>query len=557
MIELRDYQEKAVNDIFDYICTTKGNPVVIAPTGSGKSIIIAEFIRRALNFWNDTKVLMLTHQKELIEQDMAKLKELAPELDVGVYSASLNSKDASHSVTFASIQSIAKRTDLKFDVAIVDECHLINNDEEGNYRSFLGTINCRVIGFTATPYRLGQGEIVGENTIFDKYIETTSILKMQNDGYLSRLSSKLTKTNFDIRTVSKYMGDYKQKELNEKVNTLTNNKAVVDEILYYINKGSLEHIIIFCTSVEHAYSICDLLNEKDIYTVCVEGSLSKQERESRLEQFTSGKATCITNVNVLSIGFDYPNIDCVVMLRPTLSTGLYVQQAGRGLRIAKGKKFCLLLDFAGNVMRHGPVGDLAAIPEKVTKRRNKDGVPLMKTCPQCLEMVQIGARVCPECEYEFPKHEKEFYLFTGDVNGDDETGHIVDSWSWILRESKKGNLMWIITYTTDKGEVKEYLVIDEKANPFARSKAYGRMRQLSLLADIDYTRFTNEDDKIDWENWGRTIAGEEKPFAIVTKKENQYTRIIKTYSEQDMMEELLAENKDINLRQKTLKNISM
>ena len=154
MIELRDYQKKAIDDVFEYICNKNGNPVVIAPTGSGKSILIAEIIRRSLKWWPGTRILMLTHQKELIEQDMDKLKKIAPELDMGVYSASLKSKDASHDVTFASIQSICKNKDDKFNVVLVDECHLINNNESGNYRSYLGMLNCRVIGFTATPYRL-------------------------------------------------------------------------------------------------------------------------------------------------------------------------------------------------------------------------------------------------------------------------------------------------------------------------------------------------------------------------------------------------------------------
>ena len=562
MITLRDYQKKAVDEVFNYICNNKGNPVVIAPTGSGKSILIAEIIRKSLKWWPGTRILMLTHQKELIEQDMDKLKKIAPELDMGVYSASLKSKDASHDVTFASIQSICKNKEDKFNVVLVDECHLINNNESGNYRSYLGMLNCRVIGFTATPYRLGQGMIVGEDTIFDHYIETINILEMQKKGYLSRLSSKTTSVTLDVAGVSKLNGEFKQGELDKKVNTLDNNEAVVNELANYITMQGVKHMIVFCTSVEHAYSIKSLMNQKEIPTVCVEGAMDKATREKAIEEFTSGKALCATNVNVLSIGFDYPDIDCVVMLRPTLSTALYVQQAGRGLRIAPNKDRCLLLDFAGNVRRHGPIGMLSSIPKDKMKGEGT-GIPPMKTCPECLELLLASTRVCPTCGHEFPVHSKEFRLFLGDVNGDEETAHIVTAWTWIQKLSKKGQLMWVVTYSTqiissDDGEslVKEYLVIDENASPFARNKAYMRMRELSSILDLNPSDFTREDKTIDFIEWGKRIALQGKPAAIVTVKDGDFTRIVSTFSNEEIEREMKLVAEENMLLEDTMKKMT-
>ena len=562
MITLRDYQKKAVDEVFNYICNNKGNPVVIAPTGSGKSILIAEIIRKSLKWWPGTRILMLTHQKELIEQDMDKLKKIAPELDMGIYSASLKSKDASHDVTFASIQSICKNKEDKFNVVLVDECHLINNNESGNYRSYLGMLNCRVIGFTATPYRLGQGMIVGEDTIFDHYIETISILEMQKKGYLSRLSSKTTSITLDVAGVSKLNGEFKQGELDKKVNTLDNNEAIVNELANYITMQGVKHMIVFCTSVEHAYSIKSLMNQKEIPTVCVEGAMDKATREKAIEEFTSGKALCATNVNVLSIGFDYPDIDCVVMLRPTLSTALYVQQAGRGLRIAPNKDRCLLLDFAGNVRRHGPIGMLSSIPKDKMKGEGT-GIPPMKTCPECLELLLASTRVCPTCGHEFPVHSKEFRLFLGDVNGDEETAHIVTAWTWIQKLSKKGQLMWVVTYSTqiissDDGEslVKEYLVIDENASPFARNKAYMRMRELSSILDLNPSDFTREDKTIDFIEWGKRIALQGKPAAIVTVKDGDFTRIVSTFSNEEIEREMKLVAEENMLLEDTMKKIT-
>ena len=562
MITLRDYQKKAVDEVFNYICNNKGNPVVIAPTGSGKSILIAEIIRKSLKWWPGTRILMLTHQKELIEQDMDKLKKIAPELDMGIYSASLKSKDASHDVTFASIQSICKNKEDKFNVVLVDECHLINNNESGNYRSYLGMLNCRVIGFTATPYRLGQGMIVGEDTIFDHYIETISILEMQKKGYLSRLSSKTTSITLDVAGVSKLNGEFKQGELDKKVNTLDNNEAIVNELANYITMQGVKHMIVFCTSVEHAYSIKSLMNQKEIPTVCVEGAMDKATREKAIEEFTSGKALCATNVNVLSIGFDYPDIDCVVMLRPTLSTALYVQQAGRGLRIAPNKDRCLLLDFAGNVRRHGPIGMLSSIPKDKMKGEGT-GIPPMKTCPECLELLLASTRVCPTCGHEFPVHSKEFRLFLGDVNGDEETAHIVTAWTWIQKLSKKGQLMWVVTYSTqiissDDGEslVKEYLVIDENASPFARNKAYMRMRELSSILNLNPSDFTREDKTIDFIEWGKRIALQGKPAAIVTVKDGDFTRIVSTFSNEEIEREMKLVAEENMLLEDTMKKMT-
>ena len=562
MITLRDYQKKAVDEVFNYICNNKGNPVVIAPTGSGKSILIAEIIRKSLKWWPGTRILMLTHQKELIEQDMDKLKKIAPELDMGIYSASLKSKDASHDVTFASIQSICKNKEDKFNVVLVDECHLINNNESGNYRSYLGMLNCRVIGFTATPYRLGQGMIVGDDTIFDHYIETISILEMQKKGYLSRLSSKTTSITLDVAGVSKLNGEFKQGELDKKVNTLDNNEAIVNELANYITMQGVKHMIVFCTSVEHAYSIKSLMNQKEIPTVCVEGAMDKATREKAIEEFTSGKALCATNVNVLSIGFDYPDIDCVVMLRPTLSTALYVQQAGRGLRIAPNKDRCLLLDFAGNVRRHGPIGMLSSIPKDKMKGEGT-GIPPMKTCPECLELLLASTRVCPTCGHEFPVHSKEFRLFLGDVNGDEETAHIVTAWTWIQKLSKKGQLMWVVTYSTqiissDDGEslVKEYLVIDENASPFARNKAYMRMRELSSILNLNPSDFTREDKTIDFIEWGKRIALQGKPAAIVTVKDGDFTRIVSTFSNEEIEREMKLVAEENMLLEDTMKKMT-
>ena len=558
-MQLRDYQRNVVNELEQYIVERRGNPCVIAPTGSGKSILIATFISELVEAYPGTKVLMLTHQKELIEQDMAKLKVLAPQLEMGVYSASLGEKDASKDITFASIQSIYKRTDLRFDCVIVDECHLINNEEQGMYRTFLSSATNVVIGFTATPYRLGQGMIVGEDTIFTDFIESEDILMLQKRGYLSRLSTKRPKTKLDVEGVGKAMGEFKQKELQEKINVYLTNESVVDETISIMEMDGREHCLVFCTGVEHAYAVSRLFNDKGIYSVCVEGSMSKEEREQMLSEFTSGRAKVITNYGVLTTGFDYPAIDCIVLLRPTLSPGLYLQMLGRGLRIAEGKKNCLVLDFAGNIDRHGPISSVRPPSKKGT---NGDGVPPMKVCPKCLEVLPSSTMVCPSCGHEFPVHSPMWHLFNGDVNGDEVKTHLIDSWSWVKGRGKREpfNERYEVTFRTLEGnDIKEYIVFDKNCKPFVIKMNMNKVFKYCTEFGLNFSDYIRKNepvesaDRLDWDSVATDIANAGPPAVLFTRpsrKDPKYTEIIGM-----MSEETLIKDQNLDFEEQKIKDI--
>lgn len=270
MIQLRDYQKKAVDEIFDSLTRTKPGrcPCVVAPTGSGKSVLIARVIADSLYYWGkDFKILLLTHQKELIEQDVRKLEGIEPELDIGIYSASLKRKELFHTVTFASIQSlIGKKEELEnyFDLIIIDECHLINNKSEGQYQEFLSTQSAVVIGFTATPFRMSQGRLVEDGNLFDYYIETIGILDMQKQGYLSRLTTKDTLNKIDVSDVKIVAGEFSQKGLDEKVNNYKTNQAIAEEIVKKLEYYHRYHCVVFCSSVAQAKNIDSLINDMDI-----------------------------------------------------------------------------------------------------------------------------------------------------------------------------------------------------------------------------------------------------------------------------------------------------
>ena len=199
---LREYQQRTIDQLYAWFeAGNEGNPCLVLPTGSGKSHIIAALCKDALQSWPETRILMLTHVKELIAQNAEKMRQHWPNAPMGIYSAGLNRKELGEPITFAGIQSV--RTKAKqighVDLVIIDEAHLVSHKDEGGYRTLLADLraingNLRIIGLTASPYRLGHGYITDKPAIFDALIEPVSIEELIFKGYLSTLRSKLTAT---------------------------------------------------------------------------------------------------------------------------------------------------------------------------------------------------------------------------------------------------------------------------------------------------------------------------------------------------------------------------
>lgn len=447
MLNLRPYQIKALNMLVTWFENhNDGHPCLVLPTGAGKSIILAAFCQWAISNWPDTKILMLTHVKELIEQDVEKIHAIWPQADVGVYSASIGRKELGHQITAASIQSIYRHEEILFyDLVLVDEAHLISHQDTGMYRTYLDKLTeknpaLRCIGLTATPYRLGHGYITDGNALFDSLIEPVSIKELQRQGYLARLTSKTTQTQLDVSEVGIRGGEYIEKDLHKAVNIFRTNEAVVEEV---INRASdRKSWLFFCSGVDHAKSVCDILNQNGIPSACINGKTSKNERESIIKSYRNGNIKAVTNDSVLTTGFDYPDIDCIVMLRPTLSPGLYLQICGRGMRLKSNGGNCLVLDFAGNVMRHGPVTDV-----NPPRKKNKGtGVAPSKICPECDEIVGASAKVCPQCGYEFPKAPPVYKLSDADINDRSPITSEITGWKWSLCKARNGNDLLMVRY---------------------------------------------------------------------------------------------------------------
>lgn len=513
MLSLREYQRTAIQSIFDYLAENPGkNPCLVLPTGAGKSVCLAAFIEAALTWWPDSRILVLTHQKELIEQDARALHRLVPDISIGLYAASLGYRELDQPVTFASIQSIYKVHIPVFRFVLIDEAHLINVDDKGMYRTFLKKTHARVIGMTATPYRLGQGFLTDGDGIFDDIIDSISILELQGLGYLAKLRNKGTFTKLDVSEVRLRAGEFAEGDLQEHVDTYETNEAVADEIVKSAAYYGRKHILIFCSGVSHAEHIASMLSERGMKAAYITGAMKMEDREEILYGFTHGLTTALCNANLLTTGFDYPEIDMICMLRPTMSPGLYLQMAGRGLRLkSEENKDCLVMDFAGNVSRHGPVAFVAPPPRKGDKKAA--GAPPCKECPQCLEIVPVSLAVCPSCGYVFPKDSFTWVLYEGDVNGDNYERHTVWKWSWYITKSRKNAIPMIVCeMRIDNGADivrKFFFVWHERGSQRA-------IRELTALGQKVGAPLSD-----DWEKYISGIEQCEHPEIIITKRSEQ------------------------------------
>ncbi len=430
---LRDYQTAAVDSVWYYFANgATGNPVIALPTGTGKSIVIGGLLQNIYTYYPQQRIMMLTHVKELIEQNFDKLIRMWPASPAGIYSAGVGRKDTHCKITFGGIQSVVKKAEVfgHIDMIFIDECHLVSPTQTTSYRKFIKELKkvnpyLKVVGLTATPFRLGQGKITeGSKALFtDICYEGTSMKafnKLLDEGYLSPLVPKKTSYELDVDSVQIQSGEYNNKQLQAATDR--------EEVTYRALCEMIEighdrhHWLIFATGVEHCEHIADMLNTFGVPAASVHSKLTKSVREQRLADFKSGKIRAAINNNVLTTGFDFPELDMIGVLRPTNSPGLWVQMLGRGTRpvygpgfdlgtkegrlaaIAAGpKQDCLVLDFAGNTRRLGPIND-PIIPR--SKGKKGGGVAPVRICPVCDTYMHASIRICTECGYDFPVNVK-------------------------------------------------------------------------------------------------------------------------------------------------------
>ena len=429
-MKLRDYQDYATSSIFEYFSNQNGNPLVVMPTGTGKSLVIADFCKRALIKYRGTRIMLLTHVKELIEQDFDKLIKVWPTAPAGIYSSGLKRKDTFYPITFGGVASVVKVKDFnifgKIDLLLIDEGHLVSSKDESSYGKIITALKSinpylKVVGFTATDFRLGHGRLTEEKHIFTDICVDMSKRESFNwfieQGYLVPLIPRKPNLEVDVSNIKMRGGEYVDAEAQAAVDKQEITYAACKEM---IQLGAGRHKwLIFSSGIEHAQHISQMLDSLDINNTFVHSKMTELERDKRIANFKAGKYQAIVNNGILTTGFDDAEIDMIGMLRLTQSPGLWVQMLGRGTRpfYANGydlntkqgrldsilhsqKQNCLVLDFAGNTKRLGPVND-PVIPRPKSKIK---GEAPIKICDACMCYNHTSARFCFNCGQEFSKH---------------------------------------------------------------------------------------------------------------------------------------------------------
>ena len=535
-MEARWYQSEANQAAWQYIHDGRGNPLIVLPTGAGKSIVIALLIRQAVE-WGQ-RVLVVAHRKELLQQNADKIQRLTG-LRVGINSAGLNERDIDSTVICAGIQSVYRDAAEfgKRGLVVIDEAHLISDDGGSMYRQFLDGLqqhNRRLfcVGLTATPYRTGEGSLAGDGKLFSGICYEAKTGALIEGGYLSKLTNNPADSQADLKGVKVRGGEFVAAEMEAAFTGDAIIHAAVCELT--IACENRKSILVFCAGVSHAEQVAAALRDLTGQQVgLVTGDTHAMERQRVLSDFRNGSLRWCVNVDVLTTGFDAPGIDAVAVLRATMSPGLFAQIVGRGLRIAEGKTDCLILDFGGNLQRHGA---LDADDYGISKPRNSDGSEApSKVCPKCKQEVYLSAVKCPECGHLFvrqmdqgPRHGDEIDTTSSIVGEPEPKWYDVQEVNWHLHAKKTtpgkpptlcvsyyvsddtmpaGNLGWIV--------VREWVCFEHEG--FALSKAFAWWDARSIQPFP-----ASVAEAITALNHGSA----RKPSRLLVKKDGQWDRIV-------------------------------
>ena len=471
-MELRYYQKDAIKAV--QASLKQGlNPVVEIPTGGGKSIVIAKLAEWVTSYDN-CRVLIVAHRKELLKQNASRINS-----DVGIYSAGLKEYSCKNKVVVGGIQSIYNKNLDSFKLIIVDECHLIPPDEDSMYQQLFNKYKgVQIVGLSATPYRTD-----GKLSVFNHNCYSIGYQELIEKGYLSNLVSKVPKLDIEFGDLPLVAGDFQKKALT---NRMLDPDTIVQALNYIkVNIINRKKCLVFTVDTEHAEEFSNLLNYNDISSVALHSKLHNNIRDAYIQKFKNGKVRALVNCNILTTGFDDPEIDMIVMLRPTMSKSLYVQMVGRGLRIAEGKKDCLVLDFGGNIARHGTITNLVPHTIKPKAEGQAEGYT-HKVCPMCETVVPVRASQCMDCGYEF--------TVTRMINHDGEPADIDimgdgGYWAEVLdvvyaRHKKEGSPDSLkVTYLLGTHEISEWVCIEHAG--FARKKALKWLKaRLSFMPEL-------------------------------------------------------------------------
>ena len=381
---LRPYQNQLANDIRAAFGSGANRPLAVSPTGSGKTVLFSYITSQVLK--RGSRVIIVAHRREILDQISATLKRVG--VPHGFIQAGKST--STQPAMVASIQTLARRLDTvpAPDLVIIDEAH--HSVSKSYVQMFAAWPTAKFIGVTATPERL-DGKGLG--AMFDRMVMGPSVQWLIDNGFLAQPVYYAPREVVDLSQVHTVAGDFDRSEAEEIVDT---PRITGDAVTHYVRFCNRQRAVAFCISVAHAQHVADTFNSCGIPSASIDGTLDPEVRKQRVEDLTAGKILVLTSCELISEGFDLPAVNAAILLRPTHSLSMHLQQVGRALRPYPGKTNAIILDHVGNCLRHGLAEqerdwDLSGRE----KRLKKSSLVETKQCSKCFAI--FAGTVCPQC----------------------------------------------------------------------------------------------------------------------------------------------------------------
>ncbi|NZD50513.1 DEAD/DEAH box helicase [Rhizobium leguminosarum] len=435
MLQLRDYQREALDQLYAYWANGGGNGLIVLPTGAGKALVIAKLIEELLADYPDMRILNVTHSSPLVGQNYQEFLGLSPFAPAGIYSAGLNRRDARAQVLFCGIQSVWNKVDQigDVDLVIVDEAHAISRNANTQYGKFFKAVrqrnpDSRTCGTTATDYRMDSGRLTddldddvpidpttGEPLagapvkfkLFDDVVYEIGIGELIEQGYLTRLTSQKTTSKIDLKGVGTRGGEYIPGQVSAAAERIIEEAIAEDMVLSEGRRAGL----FFSTSKENAAHVAEAIRRHG-KTCAVLTSDNSHETDKIFRAFRAGEVWAISSVSMITTGTNFPFVDFISLILSTKSPGKLVQILGRGTRNSPGKTDCLIADHGKNLAYHGPIDQIRprepgkGLGEQPKKQCPQDQMDMNGNCG-CGELIPISIMTCQCCGYIFPPNEEE------------------------------------------------------------------------------------------------------------------------------------------------------
>lgn len=405
-MNLRPYQQSGVTAIRNAYKTYRA-PLYVLPTGGGKTFTFSYIALHAMKKGNI--VWIMAHRAELIDQIHKSLNQMG--CDHGIVCAGYM-PDHLKTVQICSVQSVVNRLDKvkSPDLIITDECH--HSTSSTYIKIYNHFPESKLLGVTATPQRL-DGKGLG--IVYDKMILGVSVRKLMDMGFLCKTKYYAPPLKFNLDDVKKTAGDYNKKQLEE---TVDKRQIIGDAVKHYKKLANNTQAIAFCVSVNHCHHVFEQFEQAGVSCRIIHGKLKKQRRKKLVQDFTNCEFKILIACEIISEGFDIPRVQTAILLRPTASLSMHLQQIGRVLRPFEGKDYAIIIDHAGNCLKHGLAEEERkwSLENKRKKKRSKNVEvnTKIKQCPKCY-IVHEFANKCPNCGYEYPINDRTLNEVEGEL----------------------------------------------------------------------------------------------------------------------------------------------